>query len=571
MTATLCYGKPPNSVDMPKKPVIDPLESPHYALQGIIVTMVAPDEIIKGTLFVNAARIEAIIPDGKPVPEALRSYPVIKTKGTIFPGFIELHNHLSYNCLPLWQVPKRYENRAQWSGIDPYKQRISYPMNLLGKTKGYVEAIVRYVECKCLAGGVTTSQGIMLFSNAGIKKFYRGIVRNVEETADPTLPDVDAHIPDIVARDAEKFFKQIQKSSCMLLHLSEGTNASARKHFTNLQFSENEWAIGPSLTGIHCVALQAPDFAIMKQKGASMVWSPFSNLLLYGQTADIKSAKASGITIALGSDWSPSGSKNMLGELKVAKLYSEANGKLFTDYELLAMATKNAARIIKWDKELGTLEKGKRADLVVIHNQGNDPYKNILQASEKSISLVVINGTPRYGDAALMRSFDLRHTEAKTIAKKQKLFYLQQLTQDPVVGELSLSEATKRMRDGLRNIKKLAAGSLPLRGMLDKAGNRFLVPLKARPEANAEPEWVLVLDHNEDEGEAVRPHFDPMAKHGLPFKKIAAMEITPEVLTPIQLDALTVASDKSFFKRIGAQINLPDYIKKGLKKMYADL
>jgi cytosine/adenosine deaminase-related metal-dependent hydrolase len=555
----------------PSKPPIDPLESARYGLHGTIVTMAGPNEIIKGTIFINAARIEAIIPDSKPIPETLTGVPVYKTKGTIFPGFIELHNHLSYNCLPMWKVPKKYENRAQWSGIDPYRQNISYPMNLLGKTKGYVEAIVRYVECKCLAGGVTTSQGIMLFSNAGIKKYYRGIVRNVEETADAGLPNVDAHIPDIVARDAEKFAKQLQKSSCMLLHLSEGTNASARKHFENLKFSETEWAIGPSLAGIHCVALQKQDYAIMKQKGASMVWSPFSNLLLYGQTADIKSAKESGITIALGSDWSPSGSKNMLGELKVAKLYNEANGKLFSDYELVAMATINAARIIKWDKELGTLEKGKRADLVVIKGQGNDPFKTLLQASEKSIALVAVNGTPRFGDAALMRKFGGSGMEQKTISKKTKLFNLHQTTQDPVVGELTLAAATKRVKEGLLNIRKLANRSLPLRGMLDKQGNRFLVPLKARAEAIAEPEWVLVLDHNEDEGEAVRPNFDPMAKHGLPFKKIAPMEIAPDVLVPIKLDALTVAGDSSFFKLVAQQMNLPDYIKTGLKKMYADL
>ncbi len=556
----------------PAKPPIDPLESARYGLHGTIVTMAGPNEIVKGTIYINAARIEAIIPHSKPVPDTLTGVPVYKTKGTIFPGFIELHNHLSYNCLPMWKVPKRYENRAQWSGIEPYKQNISYPMNLLGKTKGYVEAIVRYVECKCLAGGVTTSQGIMLFSNAGIKKYYRGIVRNVEETADADLPDVDARIPDITARDAEKFAKQIQKSSCLLLHLSEGTNASARRHFENLQFNADEWAIGPSLCGIHCVALQKQDFTIMKQKGASMVWSPFSNLLLYGQTADIKSAKESGMLIALGSDWSPSGSKNLLGELKVAKLYNEANGKLFTDYELVAMATKNAAKIIKWDKELGTLEIGKRADLIVIKGQGNDPYKTLLQASEKSITLVVVNGTPRYGDATLMRKFGSSSgMEKKTISKKAKLFYLHQITQDPVVGTLTLSAATQRVKEGLLNIRKLATRSLPLRGMLDKEGNRFLVPLKDRPEANAEPEWVLVLDHNEDEGEAVRPNFDPMVKHGLPLKKLAPMEITPDVLVPIKLDALTVAGDSSFFKKVAAQMNLPDYIKTGLKKMYSDL
>src|SRR5262245_22126573 len=94
------YGKPPNSTDMAKakKPAIDPLESPRYGLHGTIVTMAAPNEIVKGTIFINAARIEAIIPDGKPVPANLAGYPVYKTKGAIFPGFIELHNHLSYNC-----------------------------------------------------------------------------------------------------------------------------------------------------------------------------------------------------------------------------------------------------------------------------------------------------------------------------------------------------------------------------------------------------------------------------------------------------------------------------------------
>ena len=43
--------------------------------------------------------------------------------------------------------------------------------------------------------------------------------------------------------------------------------------------------------------------------GGRMVWSPFSNLLLYGRTADIARAKQEGVLMALGSDWSPTGSK----------------------------------------------------------------------------------------------------------------------------------------------------------------------------------------------------------------------------------------------------------------------
>ena len=101
----------------------------------------------------------------------------------------------------------------------------------------------------------------------------------------------------------------------------------------------------------------------MKDHGASMIWSPLSNLLLYGQTADISAAKESGILIGIGSDWSPSGSKNLLGELKPARLFSQEHGGIFTDCEIVSMATCNTAKILQWHASVGSLEAGKRADL----------------------------------------------------------------------------------------------------------------------------------------------------------------------------------------------------------------
>ena len=56
--------------------------------------------------------------------------------------------------------------------------------------------------------------------------------------------------------------------------------------------------------------------------GGSIVWSPFSNLWLYRGTTDVLAARAAGVRICLGADWSPSGSKNLLGELKVADLWN---------------------------------------------------------------------------------------------------------------------------------------------------------------------------------------------------------------------------------------------------------
>ena len=86
-----------------------------------------------------------------------------------------------------------------------YRKLITGPMKVLAHTPAYVPAIVRYVEAKCLVAGTTTSQGIALLSSAGIQHFYRGSVRNVEQTDDAKLPAAATHIADVVAKDRRSF------------------------------------------------------------------------------------------------------------------------------------------------------------------------------------------------------------------------------------------------------------------------------------------------------------------------------------------------------------------------------
>ena len=115
-----------------------------------------------------------------------------------------------------------------------------------------------------------------------------------------------------------------------------------------------------------------------------MVWSPFSNLLLYGDTADVARARQEGVLMALGSDWSPTGSKNLLAELKVARMVSEDAGDVFKARELVSMATINPARMLKWEAALGSIEAGKRADLLVIDDRQGEPYDHLIAARESS-------------------------------------------------------------------------------------------------------------------------------------------------------------------------------------------
>src|SRR5262249_48322921 len=202
-------------------------------------------------------------------------------------------------------------------------------------------------------------QGIALASNAGVRAYYKGSIRVVEGAGQPGMPRANSHIADVATREWPHFFGDLRDASCLLLHLSEGLGPSAREHFLALKGPNDQWAILEALAGIHCGGLEAGDFAILAENRGTMVWSPLSNLLLYGGTANVKSAKEHGVTMALGPDWSPTGSKNVLGEIKVAKLVSQNQGDLFTDRDIVGMVTRNPAKMLKWNAAVGSLEAGK--------------------------------------------------------------------------------------------------------------------------------------------------------------------------------------------------------------------
>jgi 5-methylthioadenosine/S-adenosylhomocysteine deaminase len=538
-------------------PLIDPLASPRYALEGRVVTMNAAFDLIRrGRVYVDAGRIVACLPADAPPPAGMEDVPIVLTGGTIYPGLIELHNHLSYNALPLWALTERFENRGVWGGRPEYRQLVSRPASILGGTDGLVQAVVRYVEAKCLVSGVTTTQGVSLASNSGIRRFYRGVVRNVEQTDDPELPEASTRIADVSAADATKFLEKLEREgSLLLLHLSEGVDDTARRHFQALQIDGDEWAITSTLGGIHCCGLKDLDYATLATHKGSMVWSPFSNLLLYGGTSDIARARREGVLMALGPDWSPTGSKNLLAELKVARIVSEEAGGVFSDREIVAMATINAARVLKWDRALGSLEPGKRADLLVVDGQTGDAYDRLIDARESSVSLVAINGVPRYGATRLMAKFG-DDVETLQVGRSRRALNLKQATADPVVGAVSLADATERLRDGLRRLPELATSRVEAHGAR-----------AAGPNARDDERWFLELDHARFDGTLVRLK-PPLGVGESPADAAArsAQDATP--LIPLDLDPLTVVDDPRFARLVANQPNLPERLKRELPRLY---
>ncbi|MEY9893179.1 5-methylthioadenosine/S-adenosylhomocysteine deaminase [Catenulispora sp. MAP12-49] len=559
-----------------------PQNGPRFALRGRVVAMDAARTVLPdGVVYVEHGLITDVRPAADPPPDTCRDLTPLDTGATLYPGLIELHNHLPYNVLPLWQVPKKYGDRGQWGGASnpAYHRLVTGPMTVLGQNAALMPAVVRYVEAKALINGTTTSQGIALFSDAGVRRLYRGVVRTVEAADDPALPAAESRIADVEAADAQKFMARLDQQHRLLLHLAEGVDAAAREHFLALQYEPGKWAITENLVGIHCTGLTAPDFTVFAQHGGSMVWSPLSNLLLYGGTADIASAKSAGVPMALGPDWSVSGSKGLLGELKAARLASTAAGGVFSDQDLVAMATCDAARILTWDKALGSLAATMRADITGVAGQDGDPYTALIDATDADIDVVVVGGAPRYGTTALMRTLipPADGTPETTVpgVPAGHAVDLRQDDPDPAVGDLALADAAAIVG------KALAALSGPSQGGPMAAGEKVMAavapllpsPARHRQQHNGAPTWRLALDEIEPTGQELRPRLPVRGTQGFRLGGAEAATATAPTLSgpaipalsadvtagleAIVLDGLTASTNPGFLTELTGEANLP--------------
>jgi hypothetical protein len=191
------------------------------------------------------------------------------------------------------------------------------------------------------------------------------------------------------------------KLKALLIHVSEGQDASAAREFRMLKATG---FLRPGVSIIHGVALQKAQFGEMATNGVGLIWSPHSNIALYGKTVDIGSAKAAGVTIAIAPDWSPSGSNGMVEELQYASQWnSQQAQRIFDPPDLFQMATANAAKLAGANDKIGSLATGMAADIVVFPPKGDSPWTAILDSDPGTIRLVVVGGKPMLGDSDLMR------------------------------------------------------------------------------------------------------------------------------------------------------------------------
>ena len=388
-------------------------------LAGKIVTMNAARDVWpNGALWVHNGVIVAVARDREalesavgelPNPagdaqqiQALRAARVVHVNGVIYPGLIDLHNHPEYAIYPLLPIKRKYKDRYEWRFYDDdYARRITN-LNTLLTAPHYLDLALevgRYGEYKALVGGTTSLQGGR--ANLAYAK-EECLVRNIETS--PVASRLAFSRVDI-GRDAAEWqrMREERNNGTLVVHLAEGVGPRMANEFEALKRSG---LLGPELVAIHGVGLTGVQFKEMASVGAKLVWSPLSNFLLYGQTADIAVARAAGVKLSLAPDWTPSGSKSILGELKVADLVNiHQLGGTLSNRELVEMVTINPAEAMGWQGRLGTIAPGYLADLVIVDDSVDDPYRNLVLATEENVRLVMIRGDALYGDQTLMGLF----------------------------------------------------------------------------------------------------------------------------------------------------------------------
>jgi 5-methylthioadenosine/S-adenosylhomocysteine deaminase len=371
------------------------------ALTGKIVSF-DPERppIEEGVLYVGDGKIVALSPRTEPPPPAFADVDRIEVDGVLYPGLIDLHSHILYNLRSLW-APARsepYTSHNQWPDADTYSQEITAPARVWSKSPAAKE-VLAYAEVKAIVGGTTAIQGA-----PGTTKPYEGfLVRNVDNETFGTGDD--KVIQSALTLELEELHERAQKmrnGRTFVYHLAEGTGPNLLREFQDVVTAR---CLRERLVAIHATALAGPQFEQWSPHPGSIVWSPFSNLWLYRATTDVVGARAAGIRICLGSDWAPSGMKNVLGELKVADLWNrEQLAQAFSAQQLCEMVTVNPAAALGWDDHVGRLRPGLEADLVVLDERNDDPYRNLIEGTERDVRLVLVGGKPRYGRTSLMRS-----------------------------------------------------------------------------------------------------------------------------------------------------------------------
>jgi 5-methylthioadenosine/S-adenosylhomocysteine deaminase len=199
---------------------------------------------------------------------------------------------------------------------------------------------------------------------------------------------------------------------------------------TNLAYLASLQLASPRLCTAHCVWADEADQQLLADRGVKVMHCPGSNLKLGSGIAPVVEMRARGITVSLGADGAACNNRlDMFEEMRLAAiLQATRKGPGFLPArDVLWMATRAGARTLGREDEIGSLEVGKRADVIVVDRDrphlapGPDPYSTLVYAARgPDVRTTIVDGTVLVDDFESVR-VDRREVVAAARAAAHEL------------------------------------------------------------------------------------------------------------------------------------------------------
>ena len=407
---------------------------------GTIVTMDAQKRVIEnGAIAVRREQIVAVGAAGD-ISRRYASRQIIPANGkVVIPGLINTHTHIPMTL---------FRGIADDLDLQEWLTKYIFPAEAKNVTEDFVRAGTRLGLAEMIRGGTTTYCDMYYFEDAIAEETARAGVRGVlgETIIDFPVPDnktpqdamryserfvnkwrnhplivpaLAPHAPYTVSEENLKSIRALadRLNAVVVIHLAETqaevSDITKQKGAPPIEYLERIGCLNNRTIAAHVVHPNIRELRILRDRGVGVAHNPQSNMKLAAGFSPVPQMLQVGIAVGLGTDGAASNNDlNMWEEMDTAaKLHKVYMGdpKAVSAQDAFAMATIGGARALHLEKLIGSLETGKRADIVVVDFDGlhqtpfYNVYSHLVYATKASdVRTVVINGKVVMRDRRLL-------------------------------------------------------------------------------------------------------------------------------------------------------------------------
>jgi 5-methylthioadenosine/S-adenosylhomocysteine deaminase len=397
---------------------------------GTVVTMdSALDVYNDGTVAIRGDSIVAVGPANEIGSTFTASRTIDAHDELVMPGFINGHAHAAMSL---------FRGLGSDLNLNDWLQKYIFPAEARNVTPGFVEWGTRLGILEMLRGGITTYADMYYFEDNVARVTKEAGMRGILGETFIDFPAPDNKSVSQTLGYAENYIKHWQGDALItpavaphsiytcsaktlesaaalarkyhvpiLIHLAEAIPESdqsrAKYGLSPTAYLENIGVLGPDITAAHCVWVTGADMNLLASHGVGCVNNPSSNMKLASGTSPVVDLIAAGVREGLGTDGAASNNDlDMFEEMDLAakqQKLARMDPRALPAEQAVAMATINGARALHMEKEIGSLEPGKKADVILIRTDAPhatpmyNVYSQLVYALKSSdVDSVIING-----------------------------------------------------------------------------------------------------------------------------------------------------------------------------------